>query len=178
MQIGRLTHTYRCVNSLLCVTLLSSKGPVIVVTVQPHTVISFVTPPYNTFTLNCTASVHDTVFVPKTFYWRVLFGGREINVFSNGDTIIIADVNLNALTSNSILRVRETTSGTYHYTCTCVLQFPGVQDNITGFSSANVTVRGREASRYTDSLINQARDEHGYWDIIDHSAHSVILNYS
>ena len=124
-------------------------------TVQPHTVISFVTPPYNTFTLNCTASVRDTVLVPKTFYWRVLFGGQEMNVSSNGDTIIITDMNLNALTSNSILRVREITSGTYQYICTSVLQFPDVQDNIIGFSSANVIVRGRTASMYTDSLPKQ-----------------------
>ena len=78
-----------------------------------------------------------------------------MNVSSNGDTIIITDMNLNALTSNSILRVREITSGTYQYICTSVLQFPDVQDNIIGFSSANVIVRGRTASMYTDSLPKQ-----------------------
>ena len=111
--------------------------------VQPHTVTVFVTPPYNTFTLNCTASVHDTILVPKTFHWRVRFSGQEMNVSSNGDRILITDMNLNAPTSNSILRVTENISGSYQYICTAVLQFPGVEDDITGVSSANVTVRGR-----------------------------------
>ena len=121
----------------------SPTGPVVDVSVQPHTVTAFVTPPYNTFTLNCTASVHDTLLVPKTFHWKVIFGGQEMNVSSNGDRILITDMNVNAPTSNSILRVTENLSGSYQYVCTAVLQFPGVEDDITGISSANVTVRGR-----------------------------------
>ena len=101
------------------------------------------TPPYNTFTLNCTASVHDTILVPKTFHWRVHFGGQEMNVSSNEDRILITDMNANTPTSNSILRVTESIPGAYQYICTAVLQFPGVEDDITGISSANVTVRGR-----------------------------------
>ena len=114
--------------------------------VQPHTVTAFVTPPYNTFTLNCTASVRDTILVPKTFHWKVHFGGQEMNISSNGDRILITDINVNAPTSNSILRVTESISGAYQYICTAVLQFPGVEDDITGISSANVTVRGKTVS--------------------------------
>ena len=127
-------------------------GPVVDVSVQPHTVTAFVTPPYNTFTLNCTASVHDTILVPKTFHWKVHFGGQEMNISSNGDRTLIIDRNVNAPTSTSILRVTENISGSYQYICTAVLQFPGVEDDITGISSANVTVRGRTASTY-NSLI-------------------------
>ena len=111
--------------------------------VQPHTVIAFVTPPYNTFTLNCTASVHDTILVPKQFHWKMHFGGQEMNVSSNGDSILITDMNINAPTSNSIFRVTESIPGVYQYICTAVLQFPAAEDDITGISSANVTVRGR-----------------------------------
>ena len=114
--------------------------------VQPHTVTAFVTPPFNTFTLNCTASVHDTILVPKTFHWKVIFGGQEMNVSSNGDRILITDMNINAPTSNSILRVTENISGSYQYICTAVLQFPGVEDDIRGISSANVTFRGKAVS--------------------------------
>ena len=118
-------------------------GPVVDVSVQPHTVTAFVTPPYNAFTLNCTASVHDTILVPKTFHWKMCFGEKEMNVSSNGNRTLITDMNINAPTSNSILKVTEIISGTYQYICTAVLQFPGVEDDITGVSSANVTVKGR-----------------------------------
>ena len=117
-------------------------GPMINVTIEPYIITSFVTPPYNAFTLNCTASVHDTILVPKTFHWRVLFGAQEMNLSSNAGSIMITNTNLNAPTSNSILRVTENISGSYQYICTAVLQFPGVEDDITGISSANVTVRG------------------------------------
>ena len=117
-------------------------GPMINVTIEPYIVTSFVTPPYNTFTLNCTASVRDTILVPKTFHWRVLFGAHEMNLSSNTGSIMITNMNLNAPTSNSILRVTANISGSYQYICTAVLQFPGVEDDITGISSANVTVRG------------------------------------
>ena len=117
-------------------------GLMIDVTIEPYIITSFVTPPYNTFTLNCTASVHDTILVPKTFHWRVLFGAQEMNLSSNAGSIMITNMNLNAPTSNSILRVTENVSGSYQYICTAVLRFPGVQDDITGISSANVTVRG------------------------------------
>ena len=130
----------------------SSTGPVVDVSVQPHTVTAFVTPPYNTFTLNCTASVHDTILVPKTFHWKVRSGGQEMNISSNGDRTLINDRNVNAPTSTSILRVTENISGSYQYICTAVLQFPGVEDDITGVSSANVTVRGRTASTYNSFI--------------------------
>ena len=117
-------------------------GPMIDVTIEPYIITSFITPPYNSFTLNCTASVHDTILVPKTFHWRVIFGAHEMNLSSNTGSIMITDMNLNGPTSNSILRVTENISGSYQYICTAVLQFPGVEDDITGISSANVTVRG------------------------------------
>ena len=92
--------------------------------------------------LDTSTSVHDTILVPKTFHWRVLFGAQEMNLSSNAGSIMITNMNLNAPTSNSILRVTENVSGSYQYICTAVLRFPGVQDDITGISSANVTVRG------------------------------------
>ena len=131
----------------------SFTGPAIDVTIEPHIITSFVTPPYNTFTLNCTASVHDTLLVFKTFHWRVIFGAQEMNLSSNAGSIMITNMNLNAPTSNSILRVTEINSGTYQYICTAVLQFPGVEDDITGISSANVTVKGMTVCTHTNNLL-------------------------
>jgi len=74
--------------------------------------------PYNTFSLTCTATVPQGVVSPKTFTWRRRIGPRGLNdITDNGDSILITSTNLDQPTSTSVLMVRETTAGDYHYRC-------------------------------------------------------------
>ena len=120
-----------------------SAGPLFEVEVQPNMVISFDTEPYNTFTLTCTATVHDSVTVHKTIHWKIGPQGSEVNISDNGDTVVITNTNLNSPISTSVLQVTEDVIGNYQYTCTAMLQFSGEEDDISASDTANVTIKGR-----------------------------------
>ena len=117
-------------------------GPLFEVDVQPNMVISFDTEPFNTFTLTCTAIVHDSVTVHKTIHWTMGPQGSEVDVSDNGDTVVITNTNLNSPVSTSVLQVTEDVIGNYPYTCTAVLQFSGEEDDISASDTASVTIKG------------------------------------
>ncbi len=61
----------------------------------------------------------------------------------NGDTVRIAQANLDAPTSTSQLTIVEGTPGRYQFTCNATLQFSGDVDDISLTDYANVTIAGR-----------------------------------
>jgi len=76
--------------------------------------------PYNTFSLTCTATVPQGVVVPKRFAWRQRIGSSTtgLNLLANSsNSILITSTNLGQPTSTSVLTVRETIAGDYHYRC-------------------------------------------------------------
>ena len=80
--------------------------------------------PYNTFSLNCTATVSvegvGNVALPKRFQWRRRYGSSEMNLdhLSSNATIQIQDGdNLNQPTSSSVLTVTEDIPRDYRYRC-------------------------------------------------------------
>ena len=89
-------------------------------TVHPNTTRLPSKPPYNTFIITCTASAPRGVVAAKSFQWRGRIGSPT-NTLSettdNGDTIKIADSNLDQPVSISVLTVRERAPGEYHYRC-------------------------------------------------------------
>ncbi len=77
-------------------------------------------PPYNTFTILCTTSVPDGVFVAKSIKWRRRIGSGTTgltDVTANGDTILIDSSDLTLAVSTSRLTVTEDTAGDYRYRC-------------------------------------------------------------
>ena len=89
-------------------------------TVHPNTMRLPSESPYNTIIITCTASAPKGVVAGKSFRWRRRIGSPTSSlseITDNGDTIIIADSNLNQPVSASVLTVRETAPGEYHYRC-------------------------------------------------------------
>ena len=71
--------------------------------------------PYNTFSLNCTATVPEGVVAPKIFTWRKKKDSSEgFEQIQNGSNTVIN--NLESVNS-SILTVTEDTAGDYNYEC-------------------------------------------------------------
>ena len=111
--------------------------------IQPPNLISFDVEPYNTFTLYCTATVHDSVIIPKYFQWKQGPEGAEEILSANGVTVMIVHSNTNATSSSSVLTVTENTPGSYRFVCTANLQFSEAQDIISVSDSTSVLVRGK-----------------------------------
>ena len=90
-------------------------------------------PPYNTFSLTCTATVPEGVVSPKTFTWQRRIGpgsGSAFQMVSNSDsTVIEPDIP----DSQSVLTVTEEVNGVYVYRCLVRL--------------ADLAVTGRSQSR-------------------------------
>ncbi len=94
----------------------------------------------DTITLLCTATVHDSVTVPKTFHWsRMVAGGPPTDLSDNGGTVRITNSNLNASTGTSQLVTVEHSPGQYQFVCSISLQFPGEMGDISVAEQANVT---------------------------------------
>ncbi len=77
-------------------------------------------PPYNTFTILCTASVPDGVVAAKTIGWLRRIGSGIsglTDVTANGDTILIDSSDLTLAVITSRLTVTEDTAGNYRYRC-------------------------------------------------------------
>ncbi len=76
-------------------------------------------PPYNTFTILCTASAPDGVIAAKTIIWRRKIGSGTTgltDVTANG-AILIEPRDLTQAESTSLLTVTEDTAGDYRYRC-------------------------------------------------------------
>ena len=86
-------------------------------------------PPYNTFSLTCTATAPEGVVSPKTFtWWRQNALSINLAQINNNETNYINSSTLNQPKSTSVLTVTETTAGEWYYHC-----------NVTLFELTNVT---------------------------------------
>ncbi len=99
-------------------------------TVEANTTRLPTEPPYNTFTILCTASVPDGVIAAKTIIWRRRIGSSTTgldDVIANGDTILIEPSDLTEAESTSLLTVTEDTAGDYRYRCRVDIPELGIQ---------------------------------------------------
>ena len=90
--------------------------------VQPNTTRLPNVDPYNTFIINCIATVPESVISPKMFNWSRLYisvtGQQTMQaVTMERRQFKIASTNLDRPTSSSLLTVTETTPGNYTYHC-------------------------------------------------------------
>ena len=70
----------------------SSTVPPITVSLEPNTTRLLTEPPYNTFTITCTATAPEGVVAGKTIEWRRRIGSSttgSTEITDNGDTIRI-----------------------------------------------------------------------------------------
>ncbi len=108
------------VLSTACILLTSPTAPTINVTVEANATRFPAKPPYNTFTILCSASAPDGVTATKTIEWQRRVGSdtEGLNpITANGDTILIENRNLTQAVSTSLLTVTENTPGDYRYRC-------------------------------------------------------------
>ena len=121
--------------------------PTLTVTLTPNTTCLPNVAPYNTFTLNCTAtsSVEGmSVALPKRFQWRRQYDPDTTGLtqLSSNTTIQIQDGdNLTQPSSSSRLTVTEDIPGDYRYCCQVDLDLSA--DNIFSFTDVYpITVTG------------------------------------
>ena len=112
--------------------------PTLTVTLTSNTTHLPNVAPYNTFSLNCTASSsveRVSVALPKKFQWRRQYGPdtTDLTQLSSNNTIQIQDGDhLTQLTSSSILTVTEDIPRDYRYHCRVDLDLSA--DNIFNFA--------------------------------------------
>ena len=116
--------------------------PTLFVEIQPTQIVALEVAPYNSFILECNASTHETVVVPKLFQWIELEGDDERNLTDNGDTVVISYNDLEKPQSISSLSVSERMMGIYVYNCTTTMHFPGGL-TVAAFVIADVTIQGK-----------------------------------
>ena len=105
--------------------------PAITLALTPNTTRLPNVAPYNTFSLNCTATSRvegvGDVALPKKFMWLRQYGSAEMNLVSllRNTTIQIQDGdNLNQPTVSSMLTVTEDVPHDYRYRCQVELDLP------------------------------------------------------
>lgn len=137
---GKCSYVAGLIIMLYNYTLWSSPTvPPLPVDVQPDTIVALNTPPYNVFSLICTASVPTGVTVEKTFTWMQ----NELLLSEDGSAVVINDNNVSLPDSSSQLTVSQAVGGVYQYVCSVSLAITGA--NVLMTDSAEVTVRGRRA---------------------------------
>ncbi len=118
------TYPWWCSPNPLHITTVSictsPTDPPIDVTVEANTTRLPTEPPYNTFTILCTASAPGGVIAAKTIIWKwrirsSIYGLGDVT--ANGVTILIESSNLTQAESTSLLTVTEDTAGDYRYRC-------------------------------------------------------------
>ena len=104
------------INTLIIVL---SLDPPLLVSLNSSTTLDLPNvPPYNTFSLNCTAIVPQGEVTPKTFSWKRRTGHSSEEVKNDSSTVIrIENSNQGQPVSTSVLTVTETAAGTYHFQC-------------------------------------------------------------
>ena len=96
----------------------SSTVPTITVHLEPNTTRLPTEPPYNTFTITCTATAPEGVVAGKTIEWKRRIGSSTTGlteITDNGDTIQIMTTSPNQPETTSVLTVTETIPGDYRY---------------------------------------------------------------
>ena len=95
-------------------------------------------PPYNTFSLTCTATAPNSVIEPKTFIWlRAITAGGSCNQGVISDSIVNSSVNQPV--STSVLTVTETVAASYRYCCRADLTIPDVTGTQSNLQPITVT---------------------------------------
>ncbi len=136
----------------MCVNFTFHTVPPFEVRVDPSSVEGLAS---DTITLLCTATVHDSVAVPKTFHWsRIVAGGPPTDLSDNGGTVRITNSNLNASTGTSQLVTVEHSPGQYQFVCSVTLQFPGEMGDISIHvaEQTNVTITGNPGNCHVYQL--------------------------
>lgn len=111
--------------------------PSLSVRTDPTTALALDVVPYDTFALNCIATVPDGVVAAKSIQWL-----RDSTVISdNGETVLITFLNSTKPESRSELIVIGDPVGDYIYNCTSLLQVPGGPE-LTAFATAIATIKG------------------------------------
>ena len=98
----------------------SSTVPTITVSLEPNTTRLPTEPPYNTFTITCTATAPEGVVAGKTIEWMRRIGSSTTGlseITDNGNTIQIVTTGFNQPETTSVLTVTETAPGDYRYRC-------------------------------------------------------------
>ena len=101
-------------------TLSHPLAPTLMVSLEPNTTRLPSEPPYNTFTITCTATAPEGVVAGKTIEWMRRIGSSTTGlseITDNGNTIQIVTTNPNQPETTSVLTVTETTPGNYRYRC-------------------------------------------------------------
>ncbi len=102
------------------ISCLLPPAPPVAVSVKANSTRLPTEPPYNTFTILCTASVPDGVVAAKTIGWLRRVGSNTnglTDVTANGSTILIDSSDLTLAMITSRLTVTEDTAGDYRYQC-------------------------------------------------------------
>ncbi len=101
-------------------------------TVEANTTRLPTEPPFNTFSILCTASAPDGVIAAKTITWKRRIGSGTSgldDIIANGDTILIEPRDLTQAESTSLLTVTEDTAGDYRYRCRVDIPELGIDGN-------------------------------------------------
>ena len=127
---------------------LTHTDPTLVVEVSMVTERILDIPPYNTFTLTCSASssVQGQSFaITKTLGWsESVDGASPTNLTQDVTTSDLAQI-----TSSSAADVTVTSAGEYVYRCESVLTLGAIPDRVVGVASTNVTVHGEHTHART-----------------------------
>ena len=112
---------------------LSCTAPTITVSLEPNTTRLPTVPPYNTFTITCTATVPKGVVAGKTIEWKRRIGtsGGLTQITNSNNGIQIETTGLNQPETISVLTVTETAPGDYSYRCRVDISELGI-DNVDG----------------------------------------------
>ena len=104
------------------------------VQVQPSMITVLDVPPYNTFSIACTATFPANTTTNKQFVWRQGSSGTS-SVLTTGPGVNVTNLDLTSQTSTSILSVSATLSGSFYYTCEVTVQ--STQTSATSFVTVN-----------------------------------------
>ena len=87
------------------------------VDITPHITLVLDTPPHNHISLNCSGEMLTNVPESKVFTWKKLANNTYHEITHNGDSVIITNINLEEVLSNSVLETTENVAGNYTYIC-------------------------------------------------------------
>ena len=120
-------------------------------------------PPYNTFSLTCTATAPEGVVSPKTFTWwrqNAVMNSKLVQI-NHSETNYINGSTLNQPKSTSVLTVTETTAGEWYYHCNVTLEELTNVSNKAGSHLIQVTGKSLYLLQYFLIFIDLT-DQHQY----------------
>ena len=146
MVTGIIMYIIQLICSILKTCNFPDADPTLSVSLPAVTTRVLDIPPYNSFTLTCTAtsSVSGTDrAILKSFTWTRRIGSGAIEMIMNSTNgVTITGSNLDQATSISTLQMTTMTAGEHMYTCSSSLVVSPAMDDITGSDQQTVTVQG------------------------------------